>query len=53
MQAHLGINKLYEEVLIPGKRTQEGKKRGKEEPYFYGVEYEPLSLTMNIYFLMY
>ncbi len=51
MQAHLGNSKFYEEeVFLPEKRILEEKVRGRDEPYFYGVEYEPLSLPISIYF---
>ncbi|WP_337020178.1 phage tail domain-containing protein [Oceanobacillus massiliensis] len=41
---------LFEDLLVASKSIVEEKIDGRDKPYFYGVEREPLSFPLPIYF---
>lgn len=41
---------LFTEQFVADKSIVEEKIRGRDEPYFYGVEREPLSFTLSFWF---
>jgi phage-related protein len=43
-------NGLFEEEFVAPKNIIEEKIRGRDTPYFFGVERDPLSFSMGIYF---
>lgn len=41
---------LFQEIFTASKRINEEKIRGRDEPYFFGVEREPISFPLSIWF---
>lgn len=41
---------LFSETFVAPKRIIEERIRGKDEPYFYGVERDPISFTLSFFF---
>lgn len=40
---------LFEETFLPSRSIKEETIRGNDKPYFYGIEYEPLSFSISLY----
>ncbi|AIF43437.1 phage tail domain-containing protein [Virgibacillus sp. SK37] len=41
---------LFEDLIVSSKQIMEEKIEGRDRPYFYGVDKEPLSFPLPIYF---
>lgn len=41
---------LFDEAFLPNRSIVEEKIQGRDEPYFFGFEYEPTELPLSFYF---
>ncbi|WP_079709870.1 phage tail domain-containing protein [Paraliobacillus ryukyuensis] len=43
-------NGLFEDPIVASKTIKEEKIEGRKRPYFYGVDYSPITFPLDIYF---
>lgn len=51
VNVNINGSSLFEEPFIANRTIHEIKVKGRDKPYFQGVEYEPLSFTLSFYFV--